>query len=119
MSGDRYKLYDTGVEKNDLGVIQKSCISSTLLDSICNYCDSFSRMYENIWSHAWSLWVILIALYYSIVSKKKTLAYCIPIAVWLTVLFSVPVDNELRYAYPIFICAPVMLIMSLIPKESE
>ena len=79
---------------------------------------SFSKFYELIWSNGACAWLIIVSLFYAFVKKKNKVPYMVSVGIWLTILISVPVDNELRYAYALFVCTPILVVLSCMPDRN-
>ena len=76
-----------------------------------------SNVYYLIWSPAMSTYTVLCGLYVAITKKKSVIAFIIPIALVLTLLMATPVACEFRYAYAVFLSAPVLLLGTLKNKS--
>ena len=84
--------------------------TSKLVDCAININDS---IYYKIWSPAMSTYLLLIGLYITINKKKSPIPFIIPLAIIITLLIATPVACEFRYAYAIFLSAPILFIGAL------
>ena len=95
----------------------KVTLTNKLGDRLTKIVDGIDSLaydaYTEFWSLAMSFYVVLISLYIAIRKNNNVLPYLLPIDILLTLLIATPVASEFRYAYAIFISAPILLISSL------
>ena len=72
-----------------------------------------SNIYYKIYSPTITTYILLIGLYIAIEKKKNIIPFIIPIAITLTLLIATPVACEFRYAYSVFLTAPLLLLGAL------
>ena len=77
----------------------------------------FLDPFESIGLHVWLLFLLMIANW-----KKKQYEglLCVPaLAVILTLMIATPVYSQFRYAYPVFVICPFVLLLSIYKKKKD
>lgn len=101
-----------GVERHDYLPKKMSNFITTLLENNKN-------IYYLLWSCAMGFYVILISMFIAIEKKENILAYIPTIAIVITLMIATPVASEFRYAYAVYLCFPMLLLMTLINKNEH
>ena len=99
----------TSMNDNDWG-LERTVVSEPLEEAVEGYMDAFNNVFvlQPFISMGLFTWIYVMLLVAGITSKKKELLVVVPVvAVVFTLMIGTPVWNEMRYAYPIFLCLPI------------
>lgn len=113
-------LWYTYVEDNGMGIYR----SSQLPDKVVNGIREYFNLYQKLWDVFGSVGIIIylffISLFIALQKQSKYLIAYLPcLGIWGTLLIATPVHADIRYAYSIFIAAPLLLMLSAINEEQK
>lgn len=119
-SGYKYWIFLTDVEYNKMGI--ERTVRSPLLDHLYTQYDSFYfslSIFEPLRAIGLHTWMVMLVFFLCGMRKDKPgMFLSIPAnLIWVVLSIVAPVNSEFRYAYPLFLCLPILLGMALVPSE--
>ena len=121
----KYWVYKTSLyttfnkEDKPLDLYQPQKAPKIISEGIDKLLDLTSKVYYKTWSPAASLYAVLIGLFITINKKRNVLPYVLCISLVITLMIATPVSCEFRYAYPLFITFPALLIVPLTQETNS
>lgn len=101
-------IYYVGVIENDLGI--GTNVKSEALKNVIVKCDSIMQG-KAITGMGLCLWILVILISFSLMNHDcGFIENAVFVAIVLTLLIATPVGNSFRYAYPVFVGLPFVLV---------
>ena len=101
-------IYYVGVIENDLGI--GTNVKSEALKNVIVKCDSIMQG-KAITGMGLCLWILVILMSFSLMNRDYGfIENTVYVAIVLTLLIATPVGNSFRYAYPVFVGLPFVLV---------
>ena len=103
-------IFDKGVIVNELGIEEKTLIKSSILDKL----DSLTEkrhipVIGMFFSAGFTLWILLILIFYIIYSKKYRLLFTLlPFIFNYLIILAGPSNAEFRYIIPMYMSLTIM-----------
>lgn len=109
--------------ENDIGIYKVPVLDQAATDKIVHMENSYKKIpvYGMLWSIGFMVWLNLFFAGVTYIKKgiKGAMLYIMHIGVWLTLLVATPIYAEFRYAYSLFLCMPLSILIPFMGDEDK
>lgn len=114
-------VYFNVTRDNELGVYRDSILSDDALKQMTEIEDLYKEIpvYGLVWSIGFVVWVTFLFMGMTYIKRgfRDIFIYFPIIGVWATLLVATPAYSEFRYAYSIFLCIPLSILLPYIDEK--
>ncbi len=107
-----------GISQNDLGLVCTPLLQGKIVikvNELLAKSYTIFPLYGFLWSMGGFLWIAIVLIFNCRLqkSRKKMIVFLPAVAVIATLFLATPVANDFRYAYPLVLCMPLLLLTGL------